>query len=167
VTYNWWQIFFHLLFLEVQVELIDYNVKLAAKDFSLTITEARALTEEMAKDENHAAVSLLNQRTMEYAIPFVTVDEEELEDINMATEVGTFPLTFIIDTARYNDSLTVSVHIVKAKSEGKGLKVENLLDTLRLLEDKPVVQQAIKMTTGIGLVVAGIVLIIKRDKPRS
>jgi len=146
--------------------LIDYDVKIAARDFSLTITEARALTEEMAKDEDHAAVSLLNQRTMEYAIPFVSVDEEELAEINMATEVGTFPLTFIIDTTRYSDALTVSVYVVKAKSEGKGLKVERLLDTLRLLEDKPVVQQAIKMTTGIGLVAAGIILIIKRDKPR-
>jgi len=147
--------------------LIEYDVKIAAKDFAVTIAEARTLTADIAKDEHHAAVSLLNQRTMEYAVPFITVDEEELEDINLATDVGVFPLTFIIDTSRYSDELTVTVYVVKTKSKGKGLKVENLFDTLRFLQDKPLVQEAIKMTTGISLVAAGVILIFKKSKSRS
>jgi len=144
--------------------LIEYDVKLAAKDFSLTLQEARMLTAEIAKNSDHAAVSLLNQRTMEYAVPFVTVDEEELSDINTATEVGEYPLTFIIETNRYSDELTVTVYVVKTKTKGKGLKVENLFDTLRLLQDRPVVQEAIKMTTGVGLVTIGVLLLVKKYK---
>jgi len=144
--------------------LIEYDVKLAAKDFSLTLQEARTLTAEIAKNSDHAAVSLLNQRTMEYAVPFVTVDEEELSDINTATEVGEYPLTFIIETNRYSDELTVTVYVVKTKTKGKGLKVENLFDTLRLLQDRPVVQEAIKMTTGVGLVTIGVLLLVKKYK---
>jgi len=147
--------------------LIEYDVKLAAKDFSITLQEARRLTPEVAKNNSHAAVSLLNQRTMEYAIPFVTVDEGELEDINNATEVGEFPLTFIIDTSRYNDELTVTVYVVKTKTKGKGLKVENLFDTLRLLQDRPVVQEAIKLATGVGLISVGMMLLLKKNKPNK
>jgi len=149
-----------ILFFPSTVMLAENKVEISANNFAVTIEEAKVLDEETAKDENHAAVMLLNQITREYAIPFITVDEAELNTIRNAN-VGDYPLTFRIKTERYDDEKTIMVSILDGAMDIMPISSNEIHVVAR------VNKAVLKDITKIGIGILFIILLVIRYKKKN
>lgn len=136
------------------------KVKIGAQDFAVTLDEAKTLDEETIKDENHASVTLLNQVTREFAVPFITVDAEELKVIKTATTVGEYPLTLKIDTASYQDEKTITVTIVASTEDLATVDINRENDD-KMEADDDITGGVVKLGGGCALIGLGVFCIKK------